>query len=287
MLIYVKHYGQLCNRLWAMVPVIAYVLQRNQKLYVLFAKKGYLDCFPNLKKSQIIHFAMSHDSSTPKSLEWRLALLSERYNLEIKEDFASIKQMGLFSFVDGWQHGEDVSFVIEQKKKIVELFEPSDVVAHTVSEALKGFDGITIGVHVRRGDYKDYLGGKYYFSDEIYNRIMNKIRKLFISRNQKLRFLICSNETSEILQNNNDSFSIQGADGITDLYALSKCDYIVGAPSSYSQWASFVGDVPLCILLNDDMDIYMDSFSKIVLFNTFENGKKIKLSNHTESYYIE
>ena len=91
----------------------------------------------------------------------------------------------------------------------------------------------------------------------------------------------------EILHNNSDSFSIQGADGITDLYALSKCDYIIGPPSSYSQWASFIGDVPLCPLLDSNMDISMDSFSRVVLFNTFENGKKIKLSNHTESYYIE
>lgn len=287
MLIYVKHYGQLCNRLWAMVPVIAYVLQTNKKLYVLFAKRSYLDCFPNLKKSKIIRFAMSHDSSIPKSLEWRLALLSEKYNLEIKDDFSVVKRMGLISFVDGWKHGEDVSFVREQKMNIVELFKPSDVVVRAVSEALNGFDGITIGVHVRRGDYKDYHGGKYYFSDEVYNRIMNRIRKLFVSGDQKIRFLICSNEPSEILQNNSDSFSIQGADGITDLYALSKCDYIIGPPSSYSQWASFIGDVPLCPLLSANMDISIDSFSRVVLFNTFENGKKIKLSNHTESYYIE
>lgn len=286
MLIYVKHYGQLCNRLWAMVPVIAYVLQTNKKLYVLFAKRSYLDCFPNLKKSKIIRFAMSHDSSIPKSLEWRLALFSEKYNLEIKDDFSVVKRMGLISFVDGWKHGEDVSFVREQKMNIVELFKPSDVVARIVSEALDGFDGITIGVHVRRGDYKDYLGGKYYFPDEVYNRIMNIIRKLF-SGNKKIRFLICSNEPLEILHNNSDSFSIQGADGITDLYALSKCDYIIGPPSSYSQWASFIGDVPLCPLLDSNMDISMDSFSRVVLFNTFENGKKIKLSNHTESYYIE
>lgn len=287
MLFYVKHYGQMCNRLWAMVPVIAYVLHTNQKLYVLFAKKGYLDYFPNLKKSKLIYFALSHDNSVPKALEWRLALLSEKYDLELKEDFADIRQKYIFSFVDGWQHGEDVSFVKEQKKRIVELFKPANIVARTVSESLKGFDGITIGVHVRRGDYKDYLGGKYYFSDGVYNRVMDKIREIFASKKQKVRFLICSNEPFDASRDKKDVFSIEGTDGIIDLYALSKCDYIIGPPSSYSQWASFVGEVPLCFMLSANMDISMDSFSKIILFNTFENGKKVKLSSKTESYYIE
>jgi len=30
-----------------------------------------------------------------------------------------------------------------------------------------------------------------------------------------------------------------------DLYALAKCDYILGPLSSYSQWASFYGNKPL------------------------------------------
>jgi hypothetical protein len=240
-----------------------------------------------LKKCKYLHFILSHDGSFYNSIEWRLALYSEKCNLEIKGDFATLNQIGLFSFVDGWQHGEDISFVREQKEKIVELFKPTTIVANTVYESFKGFDGITIGVHVRRGDYKDYLGGKYYYSSDAYYRIMHRIRQLFASSNQKLRFLICSNEPFEIPIENNDVFTIQGADGITDLYALSKCNYIIGPPSSYSQWASFIGDVPLCLLLSETMDISMESFSRIVLFNTFENGKKIKLSNITDSYYIE
>jgi hypothetical protein len=31
---------------------------------------------------------------------------------------------------------------------------------------------------------------------------------------------------------------------IEDLYALASCDYIIGPPSTFSQWASFYGNVP-------------------------------------------
>src|SRR5256885_16731419 len=36
-----------------------------------------------------------------------------------------------------------------------------------------------------------------------------------------------------------------GANPVTDLCALSKCDFIAGPPSTFTQWASFWGDVPL------------------------------------------
>ena len=32
---------------------------------------------------------------------------------------------------------------------------------------------------------------------------------------------------------------------VGDMYALAKCDYVFGAVSSYSQWASFYGNKPL------------------------------------------
>ena len=31
---------------------------------------------------------------------------------------------------------------------------------------------------------------------------------------------------------------------IGDLYSLAACDYIIGPPSTYTQWASFYGQVP-------------------------------------------
>ena len=70
---------------------------------------------------------------------------------------------------------------------------------------------------------------------------------------RNVRFLICSNEDGidkELLKMVSDTniFSIENTNGITDLYALSKCDYIIGVPSSYSQWASFMGDVPLYLI---------------------------------------
>jgi len=44
------------------------------------------------------------------------------------------------------------------------------------------------------------------------------------------------------------SVQISDGDAANDIYLLSCCDYIVGPYSSFSQWASFVGQVPLHVV---------------------------------------
>ena len=58
-------------------------------------------------------------------------------------------------------------------------------------------------------------------------------------------------------------------------YTLSLCDRIMGPFSSYSRWASFIGEVPLCFLESKDQAFTEASFSKIVDFFHFEDGREI------------
>lgn len=286
MLIYVKHFAQMCNRLWALVPVLAYAIHRQQRVYVLFAKKEYVDCFPLLKNNKYIKFLFSHNSSIPLALEWRLALYSERAGLELKGDLSKAVQTRGFVFVDGWQHSNDISFVLDHRDEIVKLFQPGADVTQKVEPLFKDYHGLTIGVHVRRGDYQNYLGGKYCYADNVYLNVINEMRRIFSAEGARVRFLICSNEKHGILNDSDDIFSIQNTDGITDLYALSFCDYIIGPPSSYSQWASFCGGVPLYVMLDKNSQIHVDSFSRIVSFNKFENGRTLCFNEQVGEYFI-
>ena len=82
----------MCNRLWAFIPALAYALHKQKKLDVFFAKQAYLDCFPHLKQCNNVRFRCSHNRPTPASLEWRLAIWSEKKHLEIKEDLRNAVQ---------------------------------------------------------------------------------------------------------------------------------------------------------------------------------------------------
>ena len=61
---------------------------------------------------------------------------------------------------------------------------------------------------------------------------------------------------------------------IEDVYALSQCDYILGPPSTFSMWASFIGDVPLRIVKYANENITLDQFSPILYQNVFKNGER-------------
>lgn len=277
----------MCNRLWAFIPALAYALHKQKKLNVFFAKQAYLDCFPHLKQCNNVRFRCSHNRPTPASLEWRLAIWSEKKHLEIKEDLRNTTKTRFLSFIDGWQHRDDISYIAEQKQRIVELFKPEDSVIQKVIGYFKDYDGLTIGVHVRRGDYKEYLGGKYYYSNEVYGQILDHLRSIFTEEGKRVRFLICSNEPFNVNTPQKDLFSIDDTDAITDLYALSRCDYIVGPPSSYSQWASFYGDVPLYQMFSTQTNFTKEAFSPIIRMDTFANGKRILMDENTQAFYLK
>jgi hypothetical protein len=70
-------------------------------------------------------------------------------------------------------------------------------------------------------------------------------------------------------------FGKEPSGAILDLYTLSLCDRLMGPVSSYSRWASFIGEVPLCFLEGKDQQFTDKSFSRIVDFFHFENGNEI------------
>ena len=135
---------------------------------------------------------------------------------------------------------------------------------------------IVIGVHIRRGDYATWNDGRFLYSLEEYRQFMLRVQQW--SSDKRVGVFISSNEDFSL-----DSF--QGCNCLRygkepsgpalDLYTLSLCDFIIGPFSSYSRWASFIGEVPLCFLETKEQQFTEDSFSKIVDYFHFENNKEI------------
>lgn len=105
---------------------------------------------------------------------------------------------------------------------------------------------IVVGVHIRHGDYRTHCNGIMYYSIQEYVDIMRVLCDQ--NQNQKIVFLICSEEKHDF--DEFDDLSVYQANecAVVEMYALSYCDYIFGPNSSFSQWASFYGDVPLHVL---------------------------------------
>lgn len=114
-----------------------------------------------------------------------------------------------------------------------------------------------IGIHMRKGDYKNWRSGKYYYEDEKYVTILYQIEKLF---SEEICFLICSDQKIDLVKFKQFDIKICAGSAVEDLYSLANCDYIVGPPSTYSAWASFYGLKPIYHIYDPEHKISISDF---------------------------
>lgn len=99
-----------------------------------------------------------------------------------------------------------------------------------------------VGVHIRRGDYRTWQNGRYYFEDPIYEKYMSEMESQLKLTDRKPLFLIFSNEDISIKVG--EGVWISKNDWFVDQFLMSQCDYLLGPPSTFTLWASYVGKVP-------------------------------------------
>ena len=185
------------------------------------------------------------------------------YNIEIEKECQKKEPLLI---LQGWSFRAPQS-VIRQKDKVRPLFHLKSYWRNRVKELIdtcrKDCD-ILIGIHARRGDYKSFMKGIYFYDDDAYSKFAAQVSKLFPGK--KIMFLICSNEVVSIKVPEGCNIIFPRGHFIEDLYSLAECDYILGPPSTFSQWASYYGNKPLKILLKRDIPILsLEEFSVAAL----------------------
>lgn len=117
---------------------------------------------------------------------------------------------------------------------------------------------ILVGIHIRRGDYITFKDGKYYYEDSVYE---SWIQQLEIQILQKTHFILFSNENISIKEN--DRISHCTEKWFIDQYIMSRCDFLIGPPSTFTRWASFIGQVPLKHVELPNDNIRIEDFKTI------------------------
>jgi hypothetical protein len=134
----------------------------------------------------------------------------------------------------------------------------------------KGAADILVGVHFRWGDFRRYGNGCFYFTPEVYLRVMKRCVELFPG--QRVAFLAVSDEPT-LLAKALDSFAplpvtIGPGSALGDLYSLAECDYIICPASTFSLWAAFYGKKPCWCLKSPNALPDLSDF--VVPENSFE-----------------
>lgn len=160
----------------------------------------------------------------------------------------------LFRYADG-------AAFAAHRQRVVDALRPAPAVterARAATVRARRGRATLIGIHVRRGDYAGYLGGRYFYEWSTYERIMAEVVATW--GGDDVAFLVTSSEPAPSGFARDLTWSPGPGDEVGDLAALSRCDLLIGPPSTYSHWASFVGGAPRWILRSPDERPHPDGF---------------------------
>lgn len=146
----------------------------------------------------------------------------------------------------------DRDFIVENLLKLIHPFRLKEV--HISSFSRK------IGIHIRLGDYHPS-------AQKSLNWYLEIIRQIDLHTNSGLEFLLFSDgkpkELTQLLNYSSRIECIHFGSSIADLVALSKCEFIIGSNSTFSAWASFMGNK---MLLIPEPKGYLNDFSGLDYF---------------------
>lgn len=171
--------------------------------------------------------------------------------------------------VQGWR-AEFFDLFLKYKEDIIALFQFDDSIRKQVMPQMIPYKNCTkLGVHIRRGDYKTFYGGKYFFDDKVFIDYI----KAFATGKNDVHVFICGNDPNinkELFKQELPEVTVHFPNGNPgeDLCLLSECNYLIGPPSTFSLVASMYRDIPIC---------WMETKEPLLQFDIFDNlFKQIK-----------
>jgi hypothetical protein len=236
MIILVDPFGNHSNRLFQAVHYEAYCLEYGHKFYdITFSDMAYY--YPNAAVSRL----------SPK-LVVVANLLSKARLTKIRRDLrnaSDIERAIKFPFllVGGWDFRVD-SLTKKYQSYFIDKYSINKDLLIGVGLACKISkwrleNKIVIGVHIRRGDYKSWQNGKYFYSDSVYEHYIYLLLELIATEERQIKIVIFSNEPTSMGERLDCEVSKN--QWYIDHYLMSQCHFLIGPPSTFTLWASYIG----------------------------------------------
>ncbi|GHT36430.1 hypothetical protein AGMMS49574_28140 [Bacteroidia bacterium] len=165
--------------------------------------------------------------------------------------------------LDGWSFRDYEAF-LRKREEIKDLFSFKKAIVKKVEAALPALPTGTLrlGVHIRRADYINWQGGRYFFSDEDYISVIQS----FISNipAKHIQILLVTNDPSlnpaAYRKALGEEVYLMRGNPAEDLYTLSTSQYLIGPPSTFSLMAAFYNDAPLYWIFDKSKEVTVDDF---------------------------
>ena len=264
MIIIVSKAGQLGNRLFQFAHFIAF----SEQCGVTIWNPGfddYAEGFEGTRTSAVCRYPVKAGPGLPVSLRpriynaaYKVALFAQKRNLKVirirarfldwdeecrMDDpvFESAARQAEILLVHGYEFRAR-SYFAHHADAIRKYFAPKRehlVKVDAAAAAVRAKGDVVVGIHIRRGDYKEWMDGRYFYEIPTYLELMKSIEQIFAGK--RVSFLVCSNE--QLDPATFSAFQVTFGPGhlVQDLYSFSRCDYLAGPPSSFTLWAAFYG----------------------------------------------
>lgn len=288
MVVLVTKEGQLVNRILHANYFLVNSLENHYKVWHLFFYDYYPYFSERLKKQKHIKFVFKKENILTRILAasiWAFTRLLiklnirklpflelirfdsatydvEPYNINNERFIAKAKSkivlIAGWNFVDKGNLSKNLSLIRELWTPNIKYREMAEEMFRKMSRSAD----YTVGVHIRRKDYKVFNGGIWYYELAEYYNKMEEFTRLVMFRDKEIAFIICSDEKIDsVPEIGNTKIFYGDREFIIDLLLLSMCDYIIGPPSTFSMFASFQGRTPL---------LQLKSMEKPLVYSDFE-----------------
>lgn len=180
-------------------------------------------------------------------------------DLDTPEEVADIRRRRLV-LLKGWLFRNRTG-IERHAAAIRRFFQPIPAIrseADRVVEGARAARDLLVGVHVRHGDYREFMGGKYFYPFATYVDLMRCVAAMVAPR--RAAFLVCSDAEQDASLASDLAVTLSTMGPVHDLWALSRCDLLMGPPSTFSEWAAFVGESPLWQIDDPDRSPDRESF---------------------------
>ena len=255
MIVISGEYGRLGNRLWTYANLLAFgaengVQIRNPRFRSAPFFQGTGPCSKIAGQSwPAFYWGLCHKLNLRARMFSNVTIPEGRLiNIEQDADFLTLARKRALVFVDGFFFTAPQSMRrrTDDLRQFFALKAPLEKARLALAAQAHGDSDVLIGVHIRHGDYRTYCDSIMFYETHQYAKVMHSIAAQFPGR--KVAFLVCSDEHQDSAVFAGLNVTISDNPAVVDMYALAACNFIVGPSSSFSQWASFYGNVPLHIL---------------------------------------
>jgi hypothetical protein len=233
-------------------------------LGLIKSKKLFVNIVEFIKSCRFIREVEFADASNS---EWNSQKTDQIYELitKTKNIFLKIECSELYS---------EISYCnSEIKKEINRIFHVKKRYFKIAATIVKKNPQILyLGVHIRRGDFKEFWNGQWFFDDEVYIKNFTNLLETYNGR-QTIRVVIVSNESLNInrFMNLNCIYSPQSTP-VVDQEILKQCDAILGVWSTFAAWPAFLNNIPFALVQREDL-LSWNKFSKLSEYIWIHSGQ--------------